>query len=73
MKIVFLVVCFLFTILAKAQYQNSLNALKKAKEQIEKVEEQEEARASEIERDTTTNKAQEDVKKDDLTQEEIKN
>ncbi len=73
MKIIFLLVCFLFATLAEAQYQNSLNALETIKGEIEKVEEKNEDRVNQIERDMATDKVEDKTKKDDSTQQETKN
>ena len=73
MKIIFLLVCFLFATLAEAQYQNSLNALETIKGEIEKVEKKNEDRVNQIERDMATDKVEDETKKDDSTQQETKN
>ena len=72
MKIICLIVCFLFTTLTEAQYQ-SLNVLEKAKQEIEKAEQQKKAKLNQIETDMTTDKVENKTEEDDLIQEETKN
>ena len=70
---IFLLACFLFTPVVEAQYQNSLNALKKAKKEIEKAEQQEKAKVNQIEKDMATDKVENEIEEDDPTQEQTKN
>ena len=73
MKLIFFIAGFLFTPVIEAQYQNSLNTLKKVKEQIKQTEQQGEARVNKIEKDTALDNVQEKTEEDSQTQKDVKN